>query len=361
MWAIWGVVIAFAVIFGTMSLASADETIPLIQDTRGLDSTVNFNVNIIYEIVLIPHPCDPLSNLLFSPDDPIASCAEVDEELLDFISEMSIEAIGFPINMDDLFLPEVTNLNDLEQQITQLDTTSELIFEHEENDLTITTQFEEEIKAEYQIIKDKWNKEMNELKNNAKVLFKQNPGMKSKILEQDIEKLKIKFDLREEKIKNTEQVQKKIKTAIELKTLKKEFQDSITEYFITEKIMKYGDEKDKKLEQLNKENKKLMKKMLIAEAKHHDKKLELNDFKKIDEKVAEKIKNSVSYDAGQTDNGDTINGNGDSGSGSDQGNSGTGSDNNKGNSGKGSDNKSKGSDNKGKGSGNSKGKGKSKN
>jgi len=345
--AIGGIVIAFAVIFGTISFASADETIPLIKDTRGLDSTVNFaDVNIVYEIVLIPHPCDPLSNLLFSPDDPIVSCAEdlVDEELLDFISEMSIEAIGFPISIDDLLFPEVTNLNDLEQQIIQFDTTSELIFEHEAEDLTITTQFEEEIKAEYQIIKDKWKKEMNELKNNAKVLFKQNPGMKSKILEQDIGKLKIKFDLREEKIKNTEHAQKKIKTAIELKTLKKEFQDSMTEYFITEKIMKYGDEKDKKLEQLGKENKKLMKKMLIAEAKHNDKKLEWDDFKKIDEKVNEKIKNSVSENAGQTDNGDSI-----SASGSDNSNSGTGS-----------DNKGKGSDNKGKGSGNSKGNGKSK-
>jgi len=178
---------------------------------------------------------------------------------------------------------------------------------------------------------------MNELKNNAKVVFKENPGMKSKILEQDIEKLKIRFDLREEKIRNAEQVQKKIKTAIELKILKKEFQDSMTAYFITEKIMKYGDEKDKKLEQLSKENKKLMKKMLIAESKHNDKKLEWDDFKKIDEKVTEKIKNSVSENAGQTDNGDSLSGNG-----SEKGNSG------------------KGSDNKGKGSGNSKGNGKSK-
>lgn len=337
---IGGVVIAIAVIFGMISFASATEDIPLIKDTRGLESTVNFaDVKIVYEIVLIPHPCDPLSNELFHPDDPVSSCAEdfVDDELLDFISDMALEAIGFPIDIDDLLFPEVTNLNDLEQQIIQLDTTSELIFEHEAEDLTITSQFEEEIKAEYQNIKDKWKKEMNELKNNANVLFKENPGMKSKILELDIEKLKIRFDLKEEKIKNTEQVQKKIKTAIELKNLKKEFQDSITEYFITEKIMKYGDEKDKKLEQLSKENKKLMKKMLIAEAKHNDKKLEWDDFKKIDEKVTEKIKNSVSENAGQTDNGDSINGNG-----SEKGNSG------------------KGSDNKGKGSGNSKGNGKSK-
>ena len=83
--------------------------------------------------------------------------------------------------------------------------------------------------------------------------------------------------------------------------------------------------------------------MLIAEAKHNDKKLDLDNLKKIDEKVTEAIKNSVSENAGQTDNGDTINGNGDStsGNGSEKGNSG------------------KGSDNKGKGSGNSKGKGKS--
>ncbi len=346
--AIGGIVIAIAVIFGTISFASAtDETIPLIKDTSGLDSTVNLaDVKIVYEIVLIPHPCDPLSNELFHPDDPVASCAEdfVDDELLDFISDMALEAIGFPINIDDLLFPEVTNLNDLEYQIQQLDSTSELIFEYEVEDLTITSQFEEEIRAEYQNIKDKWKKEMNELKNNANVLFKENPGMKSKILEQDIEKLKIRFDLREEKIKNTEHAQKKIKTAIELKSLKKEFQDSVTEYFITEKIMKYGDEKNKKLEQLSKENKKLMKKMLIADAKHNDKKLDWDDVKKIDEKVTEKIKNLVSENAGQTDNGDSI-----SGGGSDQGNSGAGS-----------DNKGKGSDNKGKGSGNSKGNGKSK-
>jgi len=339
--AIGGIVIAVAVIFGTISFASATEDIPLIIDTRGSEPRVNFaDVKIVYEIVLIPHPCDPLSNELFHPDDPIVNCAEdfVDDELLDFISDMAEEAIGFPINIDDLLFPEVTNLNDLEQQILQLDTTSELIFEHEAEDLTITSQFEEEIRAEYQNIKDKWKKEMNELKNNAKVVFKENPGMKSKILEQDIEKLKIRFDLKEEKIKNTEQVQKKIKTAIELKSLKKEFQDSMTEYFITEKIMKYGDERDKKLEQLSKENMKLMKKMLIAESKHNDKKLDWDDLKKIDEKVTEEIKNSVRENTGQTDNGDSINGNG-----SDKGNSGTGSDNNK-----------------GKGSGNSKGNGKSK-
>jgi len=202
--AIGGIIIAIAVIFGTISFASATEDIPLIIDTIGTESKTNFrDVKIVYEIVLIPHPCDPLSNELFHPDDPIASCAEdlVDEELLDFISDMAIEAIGFPIDIDDLLFPEVTNLNDLEQQIIQLDSTSELIFEYEAEDLTITSQFEEEIRAEYQNIKDKWKKEMNELKNNAKVLFKENPGMKSKILEQDIEKLKIRFDLKEEKIK----------------------------------------------------------------------------------------------------------------------------------------------------------------
>ena len=159
--AIGGVIIAIAVIFGTISFASATEDIPLIKDTSGLDSTVNFaDVKIVYEIVLIPHPCDPLSNELFHPDDPIVNCAEdfVDDELLDFISDMALEAIGFPINIDDLLFPEVTNLNDLEQQIIQLDSTSQLIFEYEAEDLTITSQFEEEIKAEYQNIKDKWKK-----------------------------------------------------------------------------------------------------------------------------------------------------------------------------------------------------------
>jgi len=339
--AIGSVVIAVAVIFGTMSLASATVgTIPQIQDTAVLESTNFADANFVYEIVLIPHPCDSLSNSLFAPDDPIIYCAGVDEELEDYINEISIQVIGFPIDMDELLFPEVTNLEEIEEQITQLDTTSELIFEYETNDLTETIS-EEQIISEYQIIKDKWKKKVNELKNNAKMIFKENPGMKSKILEQDIEKLKIRFDLRDEKIKNTSQVQKKIKTAIELKSLKEEFQDSMNEYAVTEKIMKYGDEKDKKLEQLYYENMVLMKKILVVEAKHNDKKLEFDDFKKIHEKVTEEI-NSVSYNVGQTDDVDTINGNDSiSGNSSEQGNSG------------------KGSDNKGKGSGNSKGKVKS--
>jgi len=173
------------------------------------------------------------------------------------------------------------------------------------------------------------------------MIFKENPGIKSKILEQDIEKLKIRFDLRNEKIKNTSQDQKKIKTAFELKFLKEEFQDSMNEYAVTEKIMKYGDEKNKKLQQLYYENMVLMKEILVAEAQHNDKKLEFDDFKKIHEKVTEEI-NSVSYNVGQTDDVDTINGNDSiSGNSSEQGNNG------------------KGSDNKGKGSGNSKGKVKS--
>lgn len=345
--------IALAVIFAMMSFAAAEEfPITLIQEKKATPHTVEFaHTSIVYEIVLIPHPCDPDSNLLFAPDDPIVQCAG-DKELEQYINEIAIEVIGFPISLDDLLIPEVTNLNDLEQQITQLDTTSQLIFEYEAKDLAEST--EEQVIEQYQEIKDIWNNEINELENDAISIFKDSPGVESKIIQQKIEKLKLEFDLKEEKIKNTILVQKKIKTSIELKSLKEEFQDSMNEYAVTEKAMKYGDEKDKKLEQLYKQNIKLMKKMLIVEAKHNDKKLEFDDFKKIDDKVTEKI-NSVSYNSEQSG----IFGSGDANNGNYSENDSSGSESGKGSDNKGKSSDSKGKDNKGKGL-DSKGKGKSK-
>jgi len=119
----------------------------------------------------------------------------------------------------------------------------------------------------------------------------------------------------------------------------------MNEYVITEKTMKYGPEKEKKLEQLKEKNTKLMKAMLLAEAKHNDKKLDVDYLKKIDQTVTEEI-NSVGENAGQTDGGDSSNVNevdSTNGNGSDKG-----------------DNDKKSNDSKGKGSGNSKGNGKSK-
>lgn len=415
--AIGGLVIAIAVIFGTTSYASAYyeniQTEQLDKDfaTNGLDqfnffvttksplvedssfeSKTNFDAKIVYEIVLIPHPCDPLYNALVVPDDPNLNCKKdlVDDELLDFINEIAIRTIGFPIDIDEILFSEVTNLDELEEKILQLDNISELIFEHEAIDVSTTTsQFEEqiqnsdpesaeyleskleekveEIRTEYQIIKDMWKEKINELQNNSKNLSGENPGMKAKILKQDIEKMKIRFELKQDKIKNTDNTMKKIKTAVELNDLKKDFQNSMNKYEIIEKTMKYGAEKDKKLEQLKQKNVELFKSVLFAEAKHNDKKLDEDYLKKIDQEVGDLIKNSAGgYSESPYDKVSEIVGsdNGNNGDGKGNGN-GNGSDNGKGSGNdKGSDknkgqSKGKGSD-KGKGKGSSNGKGNSK-
>ena len=406
--AIGGLVIAIAVIFGTISYANAYEEnaqieyqinknfatnsldqfnffvttkSPLIEDSS-FESKTNFvDGKIVYEIVLIPHPCDPLSNALVIPDDPNLNCKKdfVDDELLDFINEIAIRIIGFPIDIDEILFPEVTNLDELEEQIFELDNISELIFEHEVIDVSTTTsQFEEqiqnsdpdsadylqekleekveEIRTEYQIIKDKWKEKINELQNNSKNLLSENLGMKAKILKQDIEKMKIRFDLKQDKIKDTDNTMKKIKTAIELNSLKKNFQNSMNEYEIIEKTMKYGAEKDVKLEQLKQKNTELLKSVLLADAKHNGKKLDEDYLKKIDQNVSDLIKNSGDENNESTygDNGSEIIGsnNGDNESG--QGN-GNGSDKGKGSSNSKSSDKGKGSSNgKGSGKGNSK-------
>lgn len=393
--AIWGLVIAIAVIFGTISYANAYEEnaqtehqvnknfatnsldqfnffvttkSPLIEDSS-FESKTNFHDGkIVYEIVLIPHPCDPLSKILVIPDDPSLDCKKdfVDAELLDFINEIAIRTIGFPIDLEEILFSEVTNLDELEEQIFELDSMSELIFEHEVIDVSTTTsQFEEqiensdpesaeyleskleekveEIRAEYQIIKDKWKEKINELQNDAQNMLNENPGMKAKILKQDIEKMKIRFDLKQDKIKDADDTMKKIKTAIELNNLKKNFQDSMNEYEIIEKTI-YGAENDKKLEQLKQKNTELLKLVLIADAKHNGKKLDEAYLKEIEQNVSDLITNSAdeNNESAYGNNGSEIIG---SSNGNNEGGQGNGN---------GSD-KGKGSNNgKGSGKGNSK-------
>lgn len=139
----------------------------------------------------------------------------------------------------------------------------------------------------------------------------------------DLEKTALKIKMQNDKADREEKTKAKIKTAIELSNLKETFQDSMNEYVITEKTMKYGPDKEKKLADLKKKNIKLMKEMLIADAKHNDKKLDKDDIKKIDQKVTEEIENSGGQKNGKSDNGDK-------GKSSDNGNKGKSSDKGKG-------------------------------
>lgn len=407
---IGGLVIAVAIICSTISVASAfsentqTEHLDKYFATNSLDqpnffftttsfladdateSETNSNNKFVYEIVLIPNPCDPLSNMLFLPDDPNLDCKKnlIDQELLDFINEIAIKTLGFPIDIDDILFSEFTNLAELEEQILELETISELIFEHENIDVSTTTQqFEEqiqnsepeaeeyletkleekveEIRTEYQIIKDKWKEKVDELQNNSKNLLNENTGMKAKILNQNIEKMKIRFDLKDDKVKNSYSTAKKIQSAIELSKLKKNFQDSMIEYKIIEKTMKYGTEKYKKLAQLEQKNMDLFKSVMISEAKHNGKKLDENDLKNIDQNVSDLIKDSDgAYGEKTYGYGSEIigsgNGNGDDNSnGSDKGKgSGNGKGSDKGSNGKGSDKGKSSSNGKSSGKGNSK-------
>jgi len=282
-----------------------------------------------------------------------SAVSTVTPEFLEFEDGILFEELEYGFEeifkiLEELEAVLAYDLYDLDEIIFEFDYTSDLIFESELQDIAQTTnlfeeriedspdsteelqeKFEEklkEIREKYQNIKAKWKEEFEKFRNDAKALLKEKPGIKSRILEQDIEKLKIRFDAKEEKVKNADKTQKKIKTAIELGNLKKEFRDSMNEYVITEKTMKYGTEKEKKLEQLKEKTTKLMKAVLLAEAKHNDKKLNDDDLKKIDQKVTEEIKNSVGENAGQTDSGDSTNGNS-----SDKGNNGKGSGKSKGN------------------------------
>lgn len=149
-------------------------------------------------------------------------------------------------------------------------------------------------------------------------------GVAEKSALYDLEKTALKIKMQNDKADREEKTKAKIKTAIELSNLKETFQDSMSEYVITEKTMKYGPDKEKKLADLKKKNIKLMKEMLIADAKHNDKKLGPDDIKKIDQKVTEAIENSGGQKNGKSDNGDK-------GKGSDKGNKGKSSDKGKGN------------------------------
>jgi len=139
----------------------------------------------------------------------------------------------------------------------------------------------------------------------------------------DLEKTALKIKIQNDKADREEKTKAKIKTAIELSNLKETFQDSMNEYVITEKTMKYGPDKEKKLADLKERNIKLMKEMLIVDAKHNDKKLDPDYIKKIDQKVTEDIENSGGQKNSKSDNGDK-------GKGSDKGNKGKSSDNGKG-------------------------------
>lgn len=142
-------------------------------------------------------------------------------------------------------------------------------------------------------------------------------------LEKSALKMKMQYDKEEEEKTNA-----MIDTAIELSQLKETLQTSMNEYIITEKTMKYGTDKDKKLAELKQKNINLMKEMYLADAKHNNKKLDQNEIKQIEQKAIEDVENSGGQKNNNSDNGkDSDNGKGSnngkgSDKGSDKGNSG---------------------------------------
>ena len=133
--------------------------------------------------------------------------------------------------------------------------------------------------------------------------------------------LKVKIQsIKDDKIEKTKI---KMQEAIDLSNLKKTLRNSMSEYVKIDTTMKDGPDKDAILSDLNGKNIKLMKEMLIADAKHNDKKLGPDDIKKIDQKVTEDMENSGGQKNGKSDNGDK-------GKGSDKGNKGKSSDKGKG-------------------------------
>lgn len=187
-------------------------------------------------------------------------------------------------------------------------------------------------------IKKAFQEEFLAFKKEVKRILGVGQGAAEKSVLNELEKSALKMKMQYDKEEQEEKTNTKIKTAIELSQLKETLQNSMNEYIITEKTMKYGPDKDKKLAELKEKNIYLMKEMYLADAKHNNKKLDQNEIKQIEQKATEDVENS----GGQKNN---------------NSNNGKGSDNDKGsNNGKGSD---KGSDKGNSGKSSGKGNGKS--
>ena len=165
-------------------------------------------------------------------------------------------------------------------------------------------------------------------KNAFKILFHQfrdavkailgiGQGVEENQIKNELAKTEIKINAQISKIEEKEERENKIETATQLIKEKKDLQKIRNKKVTLEDYRYNGDDKDKKLEELQAQERKLLKKILIQEANQNGKKLTGEDLKKIDQEVKKKTTSSNSGNDGGKDN----KGNGNSGKGSDKGSS----------------------------------------
>src|SRR3989304_1581947 len=110
-------------------------------------------------------------------------------------------------------------------------------------------------------------------------------GMEQQLIMQDISKTKLKLDNALEQLNIQEENENKAKDAKLLREKRQELADTINQLVAVEHFINRGDEKDKKIEELNAKKLVLMKEVKIEEAKQSNKDLTEDDIKKIVEKI----------------------------------------------------------------------------
>ena len=188
----------------------------------------------------------------------------------------------------------------------------------------------------------------HQFRNAVKAILGIGQGVEENQIKNELKKTEIKINAQISKIEEKEDRENKIKTATQLIKQKKDLQKIRNKKVTLEDFRYNGDDKDKKLEELQAEERKLLKKILIQEANQNGKKLTGEDLKKIDQEVKKKTTSSNSGNDGDKDN----KGNDNSGKGSDKGSSDKGKSDkgssDKGKSDKGNSSKSKGGNGKSK-------------
>ncbi len=169
-------------------------------------------------------------------------------------------------------------------------------------------------------------------------------GVNQRSINQDLAKVELKLEMELSKQDMKNEVDEKIKSAIELVNHQNYLQNALNEYAIAKYTMKDGAEKDKKLEELEQKNKELLKKVMTTEVEHGGKKLTSDDLKEIDKKVEEKLSSSNNNGGNSQGSGDKSKNGGNSQGSGDKSNNGG----NSGNSSAGSAKSDKGNSDKGK-------------
>ncbi len=161
----------------------------------------------------------------------------------------------------------------------------------------------------------------HKFRNAVKEILGIGQGTEQKLMQQELQKTELKINSQITKVEKDEERENKIKSSTQLTKQKEDLQKIKNKIGILENFRYNGDDKDKKIEELQTEEIELLKKTKIQEAKNNGKKLTEEDIKKIEDEVEEKA--NASSNRGSGNGGD------------------------KGNSGKGSDNSGKGSSDKG--------------